>query len=205
MRWCRASSSRWPCRRRTERSPAEPSRLGSALVDVREQTASGVVHPAGGAGWTARVTMDDGPPERADPRTTGGAVPCAVNRPVPAPGVSPAERSRAVRTPDESPAPASPRESAVVDRRRASLTALSTLARRPRPELTLAPAPQPPAPVAPQRQSLIVDNAVYSSGRRVATPDSVAESHEWLVEGPHPPVWVGALPPQPRGARGAGG
>ena len=85
----------------------------------------------------------------------------------------------------------------MVDRRRAPLTALSTLARRPRPELTLAPAPQPPAPVAPQRQSLIVDNAVYSSGRRVATPDSVAESHEWLVEDPDRLVWLGLYRPEP--------
>jgi magnesium transporter len=85
----------------------------------------------------------------------------------------------------------------VVDRRRASLTALSTLARRPRPELTLAPAPQPPAPAPPQRQSLIVDNAVYSSGRRVATPDSVAESHEWLVEDPDRLVWLGLYRPEP--------
>ena len=78
----------------------------------------------------------------------------------------------------------------MVDRRRASLTALSTLARRPRPELTLAP-PPPPASAAPQRQSLIVDNAVYSSGRRVAAPDSVAESHGWLGEDPDRLVWLG--------------
>jgi magnesium transporter len=86
----------------------------------------------------------------------------------------------------------------VVDRRRASLTALSTLARRPRPELTLAPPPAAaPASAAPDRPALIVDNAVYSSGRRVATPDSVAESHEWLVEDPERLVWLGLYRPEP--------
>ncbi len=84
----------------------------------------------------------------------------------------------------------------MVDRRRASLTALSTLARRPRPELTLAPAPQPPAPAEPQRQSLSVDYAVNSTGRRVATPDSVAESLEWLVEDPDRLVWLGLYRPE---------
>ena len=71
----------------------------------------------------------------------------------------------------------------MVDRRRASLTALSTLTRRPRAELTLAPPPVL-APEPPPRPAVVVDNAVYSSGRRVATPDSVAESHDWLVEDP---------------------
>ena len=86
----------------------------------------------------------------------------------------------------------------MVDRRRASLTALSTLARRPRPELTLAAPPVPaPASADRQRPSLIVDNAVYSSGRRVATPDSVAESHEWLVEDPDRLVWLGLYRPEP--------
>ncbi|MDP9430060.1 MAG: magnesium and cobalt transport protein CorA [Actinomycetota bacterium] len=86
----------------------------------------------------------------------------------------------------------------MVDRRRASLTALSTLTRRPRPELTLATPPAPaPAPAAPGRPAVIVDNAVYSSGRRVATPDSVAESHEWLVEDPDRLVWLGLYRPEP--------
>jgi magnesium transporter len=85
----------------------------------------------------------------------------------------------------------------VVDRRRASLTALS-LGRRPRPELTLAPAPpQQAAPPAGPRPLLIVDNAVYSSGRRVATPETVAESHEWLVEDPERLVWLGLYRPEP--------
>jgi magnesium transporter len=86
----------------------------------------------------------------------------------------------------------------VVDRRRASLTALS-LGRRPRPELTLAPPPPAPAPVPTERDrhSLIVDNAVYSSGRRVATPTTVAESHEWLAEDPERLVWLGLYRPEP--------
>ncbi|MGY1593829.1 magnesium and cobalt transport protein CorA [Geodermatophilus sp. SYSU D00708] len=86
----------------------------------------------------------------------------------------------------------------MVDRRRASLTALS-LGRRPRPELTLAPAPvaQPAAADGARRPSLIVDNAVYSSGRRVATPETVAESHDWLVEDPERLVWLGFYRPEP--------
>jgi magnesium transporter len=84
----------------------------------------------------------------------------------------------------------------VVDRRRASLTALS-LGRRPRPELTLAPAPPQEAPPPGPRPLLIVDNAVYSSGRRVATPETVAESHEWLVEDPERLVWLGLYRPEP--------
>ncbi|MGY1636280.1 magnesium and cobalt transport protein CorA [Geodermatophilus sp. SYSU D00742] len=84
----------------------------------------------------------------------------------------------------------------MVDRRRASLTALS-LGRRPRPQLTLAPPPPTAAPAQRQRQSLIVDNAVYSSGRRVATPATVAESHEWLAEDPERLVWLGLYRPEP--------
>ncbi|MGY1703904.1 magnesium and cobalt transport protein CorA [Geodermatophilus sp. SYSU D00697] len=85
----------------------------------------------------------------------------------------------------------------MVDRRRASLTALS-LGRRSRPELTLAPAPaQPAAPVDGARKVLIVDNAVYSAGRRVATPETAAESHEWLLEDPERLVWLGLYRPEP--------
>ncbi|MFW3172450.1 magnesium and cobalt transport protein CorA [Geodermatophilus sp. CPCC 206100] len=87
----------------------------------------------------------------------------------------------------------------MADRRRAPLTALTTLARRPRPELTLAPAPPSPAAADGngERLALIVDNAVYSSGRRVATPETVAESHEWLAEDPERLVWLGLYRPQP--------
>ncbi|MGY1824114.1 magnesium and cobalt transport protein CorA [Geodermatophilus sp. SYSU D00079] len=85
----------------------------------------------------------------------------------------------------------------MADRRRASLTALS-LGRRPRPGLTLAPPPAPaPAPTERDRHSLIVDNAVYSSGRRVATPATVAESHAWLAEDPERLVWLGLYRPEP--------
>ncbi len=87
----------------------------------------------------------------------------------------------------------------MVDRRLGSLTALSTLTRRPRPELTLATPPAPaPAPPAPTRPAVIVDNAVYSSGRRLATPDSPAESHAYLVEDDDRLAWLGLYRPEPR-------
>ncbi len=87
----------------------------------------------------------------------------------------------------------------MVDRRLGSLTALSTLTRRPRPELTLATPPAPaPAPPAPTRPAVIVDNAVYSSGRRLATPDSPAESHAYLVEDDGRLAWLGLYRPEPR-------
>ncbi|SFL73293.1 magnesium and cobalt transport protein CorA [Geodermatophilus ruber] len=84
----------------------------------------------------------------------------------------------------------------MVDRRRASLTALSTLARRPRPELTLAPASSD-APAAPPRPSRIVDNAVYSEGRRIATPETVGESRAYLAEDDERLVWLGLYRPEP--------
>ncbi|RFU20850.1 magnesium and cobalt transport protein CorA [Geodermatophilus marinus] len=86
----------------------------------------------------------------------------------------------------------------MADRRRAPLTALSSLTRRPRPALTLAAPAPAPAPAPDRRPSRIVDNAVYSSGRRVATPDSVAESHEWLAEDDERLVWLGLYRPEPR-------
>jgi magnesium transporter len=44
----------------------------------------------------------------------------------------------------------------------------------------------------------MVDNAVYASGRRIATPGSPAESHAWLEEGfDDRMVWVGLYRPQP--------
>jgi magnesium transporter len=82
----------------------------------------------------------------------------------------------------------------VTDRRRAPLSALSTLARRPRTE-----APRPPAPVQvrPASPSRLVDNAVYESGRRVATPESAAESHEWLTGEADRLAWLGLYRPEP--------
>jgi magnesium transporter len=86
----------------------------------------------------------------------------------------------------------------VTDRRRSTpRAALSTLTRRPRPVLVsrlpeAAPAPEP----APR--SRLVDNAVYAAGRRIATPASPAESHEWLTEGfDDRMVWLGLYRPEP--------
>jgi magnesium transporter len=44
----------------------------------------------------------------------------------------------------------------------------------------------------------MVDNAVYASGRRIATPSSAAEGHEWLEEGfDDRLVWLGLYRPLP--------
>jgi magnesium transporter len=86
----------------------------------------------------------------------------------------------------------------MADRRPSPLTALSTLTRRPRAELRAArPAPQPVPASPPQRLSRLVDNAVYSAGRRVATPGSVAESRELLAEGEERLAWLGLYRPEP--------
>ncbi|MGY1778721.1 magnesium and cobalt transport protein CorA [Geodermatophilus sp. SYSU D01036] len=86
----------------------------------------------------------------------------------------------------------------MADRRLAPLTALSTLGRRPRPQV-LRPVPTPPpAPPQLERQSRLVDNAVYASGRRIATPPSAEESHDWLTEGfDDRLVWLGLYRPEP--------
>jgi magnesium transporter len=86
------------------------------------------------------------------------------------------------------------------DRRRsAPRAALSTLTRRPR---AVVPARLPDRPaVAPtsvERPSRVVDNAVYAGGRRIATPVTPAESHEWLTEGfDDRMVWLGLYRPDP--------
>jgi len=85
----------------------------------------------------------------------------------------------------------------VTDRRR---TALSTLTRRPRPRPVAAPRqPERPVTALPEpSKSRMVDNAVYAGGRRIATPESAAESHEWLIEGfDDRMVWLGLYRPQP--------
>jgi magnesium transporter len=85
----------------------------------------------------------------------------------------------------------------MADRRPSPLSALSTLTRRPRAELTSprpAPAPQP----APDRPSRVIDNAVYSAGRRVATPETVADSRAELAEGEGRLVWLGLYRPEAR-------
>jgi magnesium transporter len=82
--------------------------------------------------------------------------------------------------------------------RSAPRAALSTLARRPR---SVVPRlPDRPATTLPpvDRPSLLVDNAVYAGGRRIATPESPAESHEWLTEGfDDRMVWLGLYRPDP--------
>ena len=61
------------------------------------------------------------------------------------------------------------------------------------------PSPSPRSRRAPaERPSRIVDNAVYAGGRRVATPDTAADSHEWLTEGfDDRMVWLGLYRPEP--------
>jgi magnesium transporter len=89
----------------------------------------------------------------------------------------------------------------VTDRRRtarsAPRAALSTLTRRPRPAAPRPP--ERPAPeTAPTPLSRMVDNAVYAGGRRIATPESAAESHEWLEQGfEDRMVWLGLYRPEP--------
>jgi magnesium transporter len=84
----------------------------------------------------------------------------------------------------------------MADRRRMPLPVLPTLARRPRVEVRPPPSRTPPPPTeAPP--SRIVDNAVYSAGRRVATPDSAAESRAVLAEGDERLAWLGLYRPEP--------
>jgi magnesium transporter len=86
----------------------------------------------------------------------------------------------------------------MADRRLAPLTALSTLGRRPRTAVLRPAPPAPPVPAAPTRQSKLVDNAVYAGGRRIATPPSADESHDWLTEGfDDRMVWLGLYRPEP--------
>jgi magnesium transporter len=78
--------------------------------------------------------------------------------------------------------------------------ALSTLTRRPRP---VAAGPRPPegataVAAPPTLQSRMVDNGVYAGGRRIATPSSAAESHDWLTDGfDDRMVWLGLYRPEP--------
>ena len=84
------------------------------------------------------------------------------------------------------------------DRRRAPLTALTTLARRPvRTEVRSNGAPTTPQQPAPAARSRVVDNAVYSDGRRVATPASAAESREEVAAGEDRLAWLGLYRPEP--------
>jgi magnesium transporter len=89
----------------------------------------------------------------------------------------------------------------MADRRSLPRSALSTLTRRPRVELRAprAAVSQPAqAPPAAAGRSRIIDNAIYSAGRRVATPESVTESRAELAEGEDRLVWLGLYRPEPR-------
>jgi magnesium transporter len=81
----------------------------------------------------------------------------------------------------------------MTERRLAPLSALSTLTRRPH-----RPAPRAPEPaVAADPRPRIVDNAVYSGGRRVATPATAADSLEEVGHGEDRFVWLGLYRPEP--------
>jgi magnesium transporter len=88
----------------------------------------------------------------------------------------------------------------MADRRSVALSALSTLARRPRVEggsdrsLPVAAA----TVSAPAPRSRIIDNAVYSAGRRIATPESPAESRAELAEETGRLAWLGLYRPEAR-------
>src|SRR4051794_41972289 len=82
----------------------------------------------------------------------------------------------------------------MTERRLVPLTALTTLARRPPRGGARVAAPQT---AAAQPRSRVVDNAVYSEGRRVATPDTAAESREELAAGEDRLAWLGLYRPQP--------
>jgi magnesium transporter len=84
----------------------------------------------------------------------------------------------------------------MTDRRLAPLTALTTLTRRPRVGGTLAPVAGPPTTPVVTGRSRLIDNAVYSGGRRVATPATLAESREELAEGEDRMVWLGLYRPE---------
>ena len=85
----------------------------------------------------------------------------------------------------------------MTERRLAPLSALSTLTRRPRPEVRVVP-PAPAGAGASPARSRVVDNAVYSDGRRVATPDSAADSRAELDLGEERLAWLGLYRPEPQ-------
>ncbi|MCW2636409.1 MAG: corA2 [Blastococcus sp.] len=85
----------------------------------------------------------------------------------------------------------------MTDRRLAPLTALSTLTRRPRAGAHL-PTPGHGLPAVVEGRSRIIDNAVYSDGRRVATPATAEESREELSAGEDRLAWLGLYRPEPQ-------
>src|SRR4051812_29420976 len=86
----------------------------------------------------------------------------------------------------------------MTERRLAPLSALSTLTRRP----TRVDVRTPPAGTATSAPtagpSRVIDNAVYSDGRRVATPASPEESREELLAGEDRLAWLGLYRPEPQ-------
>jgi magnesium transporter len=85
----------------------------------------------------------------------------------------------------------------MADRRLAlpALPALPALTRRPRVDVrAVRPAPAPPPPPG---RAQVIDNAVYSGGRRIATPDSPAESRAELDAGEERLAWLGLYRPEP--------
>jgi magnesium transporter len=77
--------------------------------------------------------------------------------------------------------------------RRLALPVLPTLTRRPRVDVPAVRA----VPAPPPRPSQVVDNAVYSGGRRIATPESAAESRAELDAGEERLAWLGLYRPEP--------
>ena len=92
----------------------------------------------------------------------------------------------------------------MTERRLAPLTALTTLTRRPARVDARARRDPRAAAAAPAGRSRVVDNAVYSEGRRVATPATAAESREELAAGEDRLAWLGLYRPGAAGARRAG-
>ena len=84
----------------------------------------------------------------------------------------------------------------MTDRRLAPLTALSTLTRRPNRADAGASLDRVATPAVPPARSRMVDNAVYSAGRRVATPETAAESRRELAEGEERLAWLGLYRPE---------
>jgi magnesium transporter len=79
--------------------------------------------------------------------------------------------------------------------RRLALPALPALTRRPRVDgRAVRPAAAPPSPPG---RSRIVDNAVYSAGRRIATPESAEHTRAELDAGEERLAWVGVYRPEP--------
>jgi magnesium transporter len=80
--------------------------------------------------------------------------------------------------------------------RRLALPALPALTRRPRVDVRAVRPVSAPPPSPPVR-ARVVDNAVYSAGRRIATPESPAESRAELDAGEERLAWLGLYRPGP--------